>query len=482
MFSNWGGCIILNGLIERNAIVKHYDAVVLGSGGGSKLVRPVANLGYKVAVIERDRLGGTCLNHGCIPSKMLIHAADVASVIMDAHKFEISIDGTMSVDFEGLITRVNETIASDSDSIKPLYEKDPNVDLYQGDARFVDEYVIEVNGERISADGFFLAPGAHPYIPNIPGLEGTPYITYYEALKQTKQPERMIVLGGGYIAVELGYFYGALGTEVEFVVRSQMVRAEDRQVSEEFERVFSERFPIHKGVVPERVEYRNGIFSLALSNGTVLEADCLFVATGIEPSTKTLCLEKTGVACDEKGFIKVDDRLRTTAENIWAFGDCIGRNLFRHSANFEGEYLFRTLFSDPSDEPIQYPPVPHAIFSNPQIGSVGKTEEQLQREGKEYVVGFNPYAKSAMGMALRSSHGFVKLLFDAVTKELLGAHIIGEEASNMVHMLIAFMYMKGTLDDLLGMIYIHPALPEVVRNAARNARSAFLKRESPLYK
>lgn len=453
--------------------MKEYDAIVIGSGGGSKLVRPVAHLGYTVAVIERDRLGGTCLNHGCIPSKMLIHAADVASVIMDAHKYEITVDGTLHVDFQGLINRVNKTITKDSESIKPLYDGDPNVDLYQGDARFVAERVVEVNGEKLTADRFFLATGAHPYIPHIPGLEGTPYITYYEALKLEKQPERMIVLGGGYIAVELGYFYGALGTEVEFVVRSRMVRNEDKAISEEFERVFSKNFPVHKGVTPEKIEYRNGIFQVALSNGKVLEADCLFVATGVQPSTQTLGLENTQVHIDDRGFIQVDDRLRTTADSIWAFGDCIGRNLFRHSANFEGEYLFRTLYATPVDEPIEYPPIPHAIFSNPQIGSVGKTEEELQSEDREYVVGMNPYKKSAMGMALRSEHGFVKLLFDKNTKELLGAHIIGEEASNMIHMLIAFMYKKATLDDLLGMIYIHPALPEIVRNAARNARSAF---------
>jgi len=455
--------------------VKHYDTLVIGSGGGSKLVRPVANMGHKVAVIEKDRLGGTCLNHGCIPSKMLIHAADVASVIMDSYKFDITIDGTLSVDFPALMKRVNDTINKDSNSIKPLYDNDPNVDLYQGEARFVDENVVEVNGERLTADRFFLATGAHPNIPDIPGLKDTPYITYYEALKLRKQPEKMIVLGGGYIAVELGYFYGALGTDVEFVVRSQMVRNEDRDVAREFEKVFSERFPVHFGVTPEKVDYRNGMFSVALSDGKVLEGDCLFVATGVTPATSSLGLENTSVSLDKKGFIVVDDGLKTTADNKWAFGDCIGRNLFRHSANFEGEYLFRTLYSNPTSEAIDYPPVPHAIFSNPQIGGVGKTEEELKEEGKEYVVGINPYKKSAMGMALRSEHGFAKLLFDKNTKELLGAHIIGDEASNMVHMLIAFMYKKATLDDLLGMIYIHPALPEIVRNAARNARSQFAK-------
>lgn len=458
--------------------MKHFDCIVIGSGGGSKLVRPVSNLGYNVAVIERDQLGGTCLNHGCIPSKMLIHAADVASTIMDSYRFDITVDGSLHVDFPSLMERVNSTINKDSRSIEPLYEKDPNVTLYRGSASFVDSDVLEVNGEKITADRFFLATGAEPNIPDIPGLAETPYITYFEALKLKKQPERMIVLGGGYIAVELGYFYGALGTDVSFVVRSHMLRNEDHDVKGAFQQAFSERFPVYTGVTPDRVEYRNNEFTVALSDGTVLQADALFVATGVKPSTFAMGLEHTGVQTDEKGFIKVDEYLRTTDSNKWAFGDCIGRNLFRHSANFEGEYLFSSLFLEEAPQPIKYPSVPHAVFSNPQIGSVGKTEEELNEAGVPYVVGFNPYKKSAMGMALRSEHGFAKLLFHKETKVLLGAHIIGDEASNMVHMLIAFMYKKATLDDLLGMIYIHPALPEIVRNAARNARSAFREIEA----
>jgi len=227
------------------------------------------------------------------------------------------------------------------------------------------------------------------------------------------------------------------------------------------------------GYTPREVHYDDSTFTVMCLDREgkehSLEGDALLVATGIKPWTDCLGLENTNVELDGRGFIKVDEYLRTTAENIWAIGDCIGRYLYRHTVNFEGEYLLRTLFEEPRDEPIDYPPIPHAIFTHPQVAGVGKTEEELKAEGVNYVVGLNRYADSAMGMALRSEMGFVKVLFDKNTRRLLGAHIIGDEASNMIHMLIAYMNMKATIDDMLRTIYIHPALPEIIRNAVRKA-------------
>lgn len=452
--------------------MKKYDVIVIGSGGGSKITSPAAKLGYKVASIEKDHLGGTCLNRGCIPSKMLIHPAYLATHIQEAHKFDIHIDPHFQVDFAKLITRISQTVDADSDSIEAGYKRNPNIVFYHAPARFIDDKTLEVNGERITADKIFIATGARPHIPTIPGLAGTPYLTSTEALRNRKLPKRLIVLGAGYIAVELGYAYRALGSEVHFLVRSRFLRGEDIQVAEEFTRVFAQLCNVHFGAVPSRVEHTNGTFLVTYQKQQHLTADALLVATGVVPNTDTLGLKNTSIQRTEKGFIKVDDHLRTTVSGIWAMGDCVGNYLFRHSVNFEGEYLFRTLFVDKKDEPLRYPPVPHAVFSYPQIAGVGKTEDQLKKEGADYVVGLNPYKNSGMGMALLSDHGFCKILIDRETRSILGAHIVGEEASDMIHMLIAFMNKQGTLDDLLNMIYIHPALPEIVRNAARNAQAA----------
>lgn len=456
-------------------MAKNYDVIVIGSGGGSKITRPAANLGLKVAIIEKGALGGTCLNHGCIPSKMLIHPADIASHLKDADKFSLEINQKFGVRFEELITRVTNTIAKDSNSIAPAYAKHPNIDLYPHTAKFISNNVIEVNGEQLHGDKIFIAVGARASIPNIPGLAGTPYFTYKEALRNTTQPKKMIVLGGGYIAVELGYFYAALGTDVTFLVRSTMAKGEDRDVQQEFQETFCKKHDVRLGITPTNIAHDGTEFTVNFTcpkEGNVsMKADALFIATGVTSNADTLALENTDIKVDSNGWIQVDDHLQTAVENVYAFGDVIGRYLFRHNANFEGEYLFQNVFDEMFPEPINYPPMPHAIFSNPQVAGVGETEQELEEMGISYVVGLNPYKSSAMGMALLSESGFCKLLFHRDSKKLLGAHIIGEEASNMIHMCIAYMNMGGTLDDMLRTIYIHPALPEIVRNAARKAQA-----------
>lgn len=453
--------------------MKHYDVLVIGSGGGTKLVRPVAKLGKKVAIIEKGPLGGTCLNRGCIPSKMLIHTAQLSSLIKDCQRFEIYVHGGYTVDFSHLVDRVSTTIDNESASIAPYYDNDPNIDYYREEASFVDEMTLQVGDETISADKIFLAVGARAAVPNIPGLEGTPYMTYQEALRHREQPEKLLVIGGGYIATELGYFYAALGTQTEFLVRSKLLRKEDEDVREAFQEAFSEQVTLRLKCDFQEVTYDKGNFSVRYLDGEgkdqIATGDALLVATGIKPWTDSLNLSATKIKCSEKGFIVTDDHLRTTQKNVWALGDCVGNYLFRHSANFEGEYLFRTLFENPSDEPIHYKAVPHAVFTHPEIAGVGKTEKELQAENIDYIVGKNSYEESARGMALLPKTGFAKLLFEKDSLKLLGAQIIGEEASNMIHMLIVCIQMDATLHDLLKMIYIHPALPEIVRNAARKA-------------
>jgi len=455
--------------------MKTYDVIVIGSGGGAKIVSPAARLGLKVAVIEKDKLGGTCLNRGCIPSKMLIHPADVAEQIRHAGKFDIRNDTNFSVHFGKLIERISNTVDHDSQSIVNGYSRNPNIDCYHDKAEFVSNKVVRVGSDELTAEKIFIAVGARPAVPNIPGLNGTPFMTSTEALRNTTLPKRLIVIGGGYIACELGHAYGGLGSEVHFVVRSCFLRSEDRDIRQEFTRVFSQKYRVHMECLPTKLEYEAGIFTLSMKDATgkeeKLAADALLVAGGITPNNDTLKLENTDIQLTPGGFIKVNDRLCTSVEGIYAMGDCVGNFFFRHSVNFEGEYLFRSVFEQKSNEPIRYPPVPHAIFTSPQVAGVGPTEQQLIDEGIDYVVGVNTYEKSAMGMALLSDHGFCKLLIHRKSRRILGCHIIGEQASNLIHMVIALMTKDGTLDDMLNMIYIHPALAEIVRNAARKAKA-----------
>ncbi len=451
-----------------------FDLIVIGSGGGTKLVRPVANLGKKVAIIEKEHLGGTCLNRGCIPSKMLIHTADLMTEFEKSKKFDVFLKSKPEVDFEALIKRVNETVKNESDSIKPLYHKTKNLTLFEGSARFIKDKVIAVGDHKITAKRIVLATGAEAMVPDIKGLKETPYITYRQALTNTEKPKKLIVIGAGYIAVELGYFFQALGVEVHFIIRSELLRREDQEVKEEFTKSFEKRFTLHKSREIESVSYEANTFCLKYKNfenkSISVLADQLLVATGIKPNTDQLGLENTDITVDERGFVKVDQMMKTTADDVFAIGDCVGNYLFRHSVNFEGEYLFNALYTKEVPEPIEYPFMPHAVFTTPQVASIGPTEEVLKAQGVQLIKGICKYSDSAMGMALRSDEGFVKLLFEKMSKKLIAAHIIGHEASSLIHILMAFIRKKASLDDIADMIYIHPALPEIVRNAARDAK------------
>lgn len=455
-----------------------YDVIVVGGGAGLKLVRPVAQLGYRVAAIEEDKLGGTCLNRGCIPSKMLIHPADVVYHIRSAEKYNFDKPVVPKIHFSDLVHYVSSVVDSESSELSDVINQAPNVDFFHGHARFIDPQTIDINGKRITAPKIILAVGSRPYIPYIEGLEDTPFMTSKEALRLTQQPKTLTIIGGGYIAAELGHYFEALGTKVNFVLRSHFIKAQDADIQQEFIKTFSKRFSVFSDSIPKKVTYHQNEFSVTIDQeGTlqIIKSDALLIATGIIPNTDTLGLEKTHIKLDEKGFILVNDRLETSQNGIYAFGDVIGRYYFRHTANFEGEYLFDALFAKPSNAPIQYPPVPFAVFTMPQIAGVGKNEAQLQQEGIEFVVGLNRYKASAMGMALRNDEGLVKLLFDKNNQKLLGAHIIGEEAATMIHMLIAYMKMEATLDDILSTIFVHPALCEIIRNAARKAKQFFNK-------
>ncbi|MBS3139812.1 dihydrolipoyl dehydrogenase [Candidatus Woesearchaeota archaeon] len=458
--------------------MKEFDAIVIGSGGGLNLASAALEQGYKVAVIEKGKMGGTCLNRGCIPSKMLIHPANLVSLIKTSNRFAID-SRINSIDFSSVVKRINAATDKDSNQIKRWYQqKHPRLTFYGGHAAFVSDKVIEVNNQRITGKKIYIAAGASPFTPPIPGLDRTPYWTSAEALRARRKPNRLLVIGGGYIACELGYAFSALGSEVRWFVRdSRLLSREDQTVSKVFTEVFSMREKAHFQVNVAKVEYKTDLFILHLdfSNGKkqIITGDALLVATGISPNTAELRLEQTGIKTDKQGFIKTNRFLETTVKEVYALGDVAGNYFFRHAVNFEADFLIRAHFIERRKRLINYPPMPHAVFTNPEIGSVGATEQELIKKKIPYAIGFNLYEQSAMGQARQSKQEFVKLLFHKKTRKLLGAHILGEEAATMIHQLIYALTFGATVDDLVRMIYIHPALPEVVRNAAFNALDKF---------
>jgi len=453
---------------------KHYDVIVVGSGGGVKIALPAATMGRRVAFVDERDPGGTCLNRGCIPSKMLIYPTELADRMRNCAKLNIELPAPPGLCFDRLVARTTETVRKVSTDLGERFRSHPNIDFYHEHAEFVANHRLRVDSTEMTGDLIFLATGSRPLVPHLPGLAGTPFMTSEEALRRLDLPRKLVVIGAGYIAVELGGAFAAAGSDVHFIVRSRLLRREDEEIAREFRRAFARRHSLHEGFRPESVSFADGEFSVTCRNqageALVVTGDALLVATGVKPQSDRLGLEHTNIAVDDHGFIRVDDRLQTSVPGVYALGDVVGTHLFRHTVNYEGEYLVSQLFHGQPPAPLDYGPVPHAVFASPEVAGVGLREQDARTRGLEYVVGKATYADSTPGMARLSDHGFAKIIVERATRRVLGAHIVGEEAATMVHLFIVLMKKAGTLDDLLDTIFIHPALPEVARDAARNAR------------
>jgi dihydrolipoamide dehydrogenase len=460
--------------ISKDKII-NYDVVIIGGGGGANIAKYARENNLKVAIIEKERLGGTCLNRGCIPSKMLIHPAEVCDEIREAKKYNIKNNTKFEVDFKKLITRITENVFEDSDNLAKLYTKLKTIDYYNKEAKFVNNTTLQVGRKFITGKKIIIGVGARPNTPPIPGLQDTPYWTSTQALRNTTQPKSLLVIGGGYIGVELGYAYDALGTKTNFLVRGNFIPREDEEIIQEFDKEFRNKHKITDISSIEKVEYINGEFKVQIKDKQgkkkTVKAEKLLVATGVKSNNDLLGLENTNIKTNKFGYLQVNKHLETTEKNIYGIGDCVGNFMFRHSVNFETEYLIKQLFDKKTKKaPINYPPMPHAIFSSPQVAGIGPTEQELKQSKTKYFVGKCDYRNSAMGSALLSDYGFCKLIFEQKTQKLISAHIIGPQSSVLIHQLIAHIHHKAKLDDLLQLIYIHPALPEIVRNAARDAK------------
>ena len=449
--------------------MKTFDLIVIGSGSGLDVANAAAQSGLKVAIVEKSRMGGTCLNRGCIPSKLLIHSADVAETIKTAGIFGINVT-SYTVDFEKIVRRSNSIIDSESDGIMNAFSGVDNPRLFHGECRFVGSKTIQVNDEAIKAEKILIASGSRPKIPKIKGLDGTGFLTSDEALRLTKQPKVLTIIGGGYIGAELAHFYGALGTKINIIQRRNAVLpAEDEEIASKFSEVFKRKYKLYLGYEPESVKKKGQTFAVRASNSTgeniEIESDQLLVSVGRTPNSDTLNLGATGVEIDDRGYVKVDEYLETTAKGIFALGDAVGRYLFKHSANHEAQYAYNNIIQDNKMIPVDYTGMPHAIFSSPQIAGVGYTEQALKREKIPYEKSVYQYIKTAMGEAIEDKDGFVKFLASNDGK-ILGCHIIGSHASVLIHEVLVAIRLGAGVRDIARAVHIHPALSEVVSRAA----------------
>jgi dihydrolipoamide dehydrogenase len=446
----------------------HYDVLVVGGGTGNNVAAAAADAGLDTALVEKGPLGGTCLNRGCNPSKMVIQAAVAADTVREADRFHVDAEYG-GVDFPAVIEDMADTLGPIAEDMEQRYREKETLTLYNDEAVFVDERTVEVGGEEVSADKVVVAAGSRPLVPPIDGLDSVDYLTSQEALYLDDQPDSLVVMGGGYIAVELGYFFEAVGTDVTIVeMMDTLVPREDDDLSETFTEIARERHDVYTGHRATAVESRGGEIAVHAETEdgteTVVTGEELLVALGRRPNTDTLDVEAAGIDTDDRGFVVTNDRLETNAENVWAQGDIADNAMFKHSGDYETQVTVDNVVHD-GDSEADFSAMPHAIFTEPQMAGVGQTEQDLQEAGTDYVVGRQSLPETPMGRAKKLDEGFVKVLA-APDGEILGCHALGYEASTMIHeVVVAMRAASGQVSDITGVIHAHPTLNKVVQYA-----------------
>ncbi|MHA1961297.1 MAG: dihydrolipoyl dehydrogenase family protein [Candidatus Thorarchaeota archaeon] len=427
--------------------MKEYDVVVVGSGAGMNVAANAYEMGMTVAVVEHGPMGGTCLNRGCIPTKMLTYVADLIVETQHAEKLNVKF-GVESIDFPGLMKRVRDEVGGDSKRQGESVDATPNFDWYKETGEFVGKYTLKVGDETIKGKHIFIVSGTRPIFPDIKGLDEIGYQTSATILELTTRPKSMIILGGGYIAAEFGHFFSAVGVDVTILGRNPyLVKNEDEDVSELLKQELSNRMAVLTN--HEVIEVKdNG------STKTVI---------GRRPNDDLLKFEKTGVKTDERGFVIVDEFYRTSQKSIWALGDAIGKFQFRHTANEESGYAWYNFVQnlrngkDADMLTMRYDAIPWAIFSYPPIATVGMTLRQAKESGKRLLVGQVDYTDTAKGMAMGDPPGFVRVIADGETGKILGATIIGPFAPILIQSIVNIMYTDDpTYNGGRRAIYVHP--------------------------
>jgi dihydrolipoamide dehydrogenase len=457
--------------------MKTYDLIAIGTGSAMNIVQAVlqSDPEARIAVVDKDPPGGICLTKGCIPTKILVYPAQVLQSIEAAGALGIDVQ-IRGVDFKKIMSRMHAAVDPEIERIRKGLQEAENIDYYPEAAAFVGPGRLKVGRETITAPKILLCIGSRPKIPPIRNLSQIRYFTSDTILDIEERPRRLAILGGGYIAAEFGHFFSAMGTKVTIIGRNRrFLPEEEPEVSELARAELSRRMEIHTGWEVVSVEEgSNGQKRLlarsADDDRRRFDADEILLATGRSSNADLLAPEKGGIETDENGWIRVDDRLETTRKGVWAFGDATGQHMFKHAANFESRIVYYNAFLG-QDLRTTGLVVPHAVFTVPEIASVGMTEaEAVEAAGEEGVlVGFHRFRDTAKGDAMAIGDDFVKILVEAERGKILGAHIVGHEASILIQEIVTLMYSESpTVLPITDGMHIHPALSEVVERAAGN--------------
>ncbi len=452
--------------------MEQFDVLVIGSGSGMLVAAAAVDRGFKVALVEQGKMGGTCINVGCVPSKMLIYPADIIATLKEADKLGINVK-IDSIDFNNIMRRMHELVNHDSGIQAAAVEITPNLTWFKQQGEFISDYTMQVGTHTITAKVIFIVSGARSTVPLIKGLENVSYLTSDSVLELQTQPKNIIIVGGGYIGMEYGHFFSTIGTKTTIIQRPHyIIPEEETEISDLLKKELEKRMEIFTGyeALEAKQEGTNKtIIAKNRQDGSIREfsAEVLMFAVGRVSNADLLKTEKTSVRLDDQGFIQVNEYLETSKKNIFAFGDCIGKQMFKHVANYEAGVAWYNSIHDHKAK-VDFSAVPHAVFTRPQVASVGLKEEEAKQKFK-ILVGLSLYKETAMGAAMGFPEGFVKVIVEQKTNKILGAHIIGPEASVLIQEIVnAMVSGKGDFTPITQGMHIHPALNEVVQNAFGN--------------
>ncbi len=446
---------------------ENFDAIVIGTGqSGPSLAARLVKEGLRTAIVERKLFGGTCVNVGCIPTKTLVASARAAHVARRAADFGVVLDGPVKVDMKRVKQRKDEIVRQSNEGVANWLKNMNNLRVYEGHARFESPTTVRVGDELLEADKIFINVGARAYIPDIPGLEGVDYLTNSSMMDVDFLPEHLIIVGGSYIGLEFGQMYRRFGSRVTIVERGKRVIArDDDDVSAAVKEILeNEGVQIRVGAECMKVRRQGNQVAVAVNcedGSKEVVGSRLLLAVGRRPNTDDLGLDATGIETDPRGFIPVDDQLRTSVPGIWATGDVNGRSAFTHTSYNDYEIVVANLF-DNDPRKVTDRITAYALYTDPPLGRAGMTEKQVRDSGRKALVAKMMMARVGRAKERSETQGFMKILVDAETKKILGAAILGIGGDEIIHSILDVMYADAPYMVIQRAVHIHPTVSELI--------------------
>lgn len=441
-----------------------FDAIIIGSGqAGNPLSYRLAELGWKVALIEKGDVGGTCINTGCTPTKTMIHRAQIAYYARNAARWGVRAEN-VSADLPAIVVQKDKVVGNFRGGVQKKIGLHRNIRLYPEHGRFTEAHKVRVGEELLESDKIFIDTGSHPNIPDIPGLDRATVLTNESMMELKELPEHLIVLGGGYVGLEFGQMFRRFGSRVTILHKgAQIVSREDPEVAAELQKILEgEGIEFHLNAHATRVEHtkRSVEVSISTPRGSMtISGSHLLVAVGRRPNTDDLGLDKAGVETDESGYVRVNSRLETNVPGIWALGDVKGGPAFTHISYNDFQIVDANLTRG-KNLTIEHRIVPYCVFTDPQLGGVGMTEKEARAAGRKLKIGAIPMSHVARAIERDETAGMMKVIVDAANDQILGAAILGSEGGELVHVLYTLMLGNLPYTLLKGAMFIHPTLTE----------------------